>query len=202
MASLATLINEVCEDCGNRTDITAAASSAVALSIRHYDNRRWWFSEGSATFTASATSSYSLPSDFKGMDYVEVRLSNGAWDEVDRRTWPEIKQALEQTAQGIPEIYAVHDQKVHISKFPGSTNELTVRYYYRKSLTSLTASASNIWTNELSPLIRAAAAKTVSLRTLHDPELAALHAGVESSEYNNLVMENEQRVMSGTIEPH
>ena len=195
------LANDVGDDL-NRTDLTAQCSAAVMMAIRHYDQRRWWFNEGSATFTATATSTYNLPTDFRGMDYAEVRLSGGTRSRLRERDFATVKQLLEATSNGDPSVYALYDNDIWLYQFPdGTANGRVVTLYYIKNLAAITASGSNIWTGENQHLIRAAAAKTVALRTMHDPDLAAFFAQIEHDLLNTLIGENERRVTTGFSTP-
>ena len=199
--TLEVLINDVSQDL-NRTDLTAECSDAVVMCIRHYDQRRWWFNEGSATFTATATSTYRLPSDFRDLDYAEVRLSGGTRSRLRPRSFTEVKQLLESTSNGDPSIYAIYDNAMWLYQFPDSTaNGRVVTLYYVKNLASMTASGSNMWTGEYQYLIRHAAAKTVALRTIHDPDLADMFARLEGSELERMIAENERRVTTGFASP-
>ena len=67
--------------------------------------------------------------------------------------------------------------------------------------TELTAGASNAWTTDCKDLIRAFAARTVALRTLHDAELAAMQATIEQTEYMRLIDENDRRTTTGAVPP-
>ena len=156
--TLEVLINDVADDL-NRTDLTAQCSDAVVMAIRHYDQRRWWFNEGSATFTCTATSTYSLPSDLRDLDYAEVRLSGGTRSRLKSRSFSEVKQMLESTSNGDPSVYAVYDNDIYLYQFPdGTANGRVVTLYYVKNLANLTATGSNVWTGEYQYLIRHAAA--------------------------------------------
>lgn len=195
------LVNDIGDDL-NRTDLTAQCSDAAIMAIRHYDQRRWWFNEASATFTATATSTYSLPSDFRGMDRVEVRLSGGTRSEVRPRDFDTVRRLLESTSNGDPSVYAVYDNDIYLYQFPDSTaNGRVITLYYVKNLASITASGSNIWTGEYQYLIRHHAAKTVALRTIHDPDLAAMFTQLEFSELERMIAENERRVTTGFATP-
>lgn len=200
MATLSELINAVCDDL-NRDDLTAQCSDAVVMAIRHFDSKRWWFSEGSATFTTtSTTSAYPLATDFRDMDYMEVSLPGDNWQEVKETDFPTIRQMLQgQTVTGYPDKFAIYDQAVHLAYQPNDAYQ--VRYYYTKTLADLTAAGSNAWTTDCRELIQARAAKRVALTTLHDAELASMFAPVEDEAYRRLLDENDRRTSSGKTTP-
>jgi len=200
MATLSELINAVCDDL-NRDDLTAQCSDAVVMAIRHFDSRRWWFSEGSATFTTtSTTSAYPLATDFRDMDYMEVSLPGDNWQEVKEEDFGTIRQMLQgQTVTGYPDKFAIYDQAIHLAYQPNDAYQ--VRYYYTKTLADLTANGSNAWTTDCRDVIQARASKNVALTKLHDPELAAVFAPVEDEAYRRLLDENDRRTSSSKITP-
>lgn len=198
--NLGELINATADDL-MRNDLTAQCSDAVVMAIRHYDRKRWWFAETSATFTTTSTTNvYVLASDFRDMDYMEIRYPGNNWQEVKERDFALVRQMLEgQNLTGYPEIFAIRGESIHLAYQPNA--DYPVRYYYTRALGDLTAGASNAWTTDCKDLIRASAARTVALRTLHDPDLAAIHATIEQTEYMRLSDENERRVSSGKVKP-
>ena len=197
MATLSQLVNEVSDDLA-RTDLTAQCSDAVVMAIRHYDHKRWWFNEASATFTTTAsTTTYALPSDFRAVDYVEARLTGDEVQEVQPLDLPAIKKMLEGTSvTGYPEAYAIRDEKMWLAYTPNDA--YTVRLYYLRSLSELTAGASNAWTTDCKDLIRAHASRTVATRTLHDGELASFMSVIEQTELTRLLAENDKRVATNS----
>lgn len=202
MPNFSQLVNEIADDL-NRDDLTAQCSSALNLSIQHFDRKRWWFNEGSGTFTTTSnTSVYVLSTDFRKMDYVEARWPGDNWQEVHERTFPYIKKMLEgQTVTGYPQDYAIRDLKMWLAYQPNS--DYLVRYYYIKQLPgALSASASNSWTVEAPDLVRAHAAKRVALRTLHDIEMANVFQAIVTEELTALEEKNEGIVAMGRSEPH
>lgn len=198
--NLGELINAACDDL-MRNDLTAQCSDAVVMAIRHYDRKRWWFSETSASFTTTSTASvYALASDFRDMDYMEIQYPGDNWQEVRERDFAKVRQMLEgQTLTGYPEVFAIRGEAIHLAYQPNGAYH--VRYYYTRALGDLSAGASNSWTTDCKDLIRAFAARTVALRTMHDPELAAMHATIEQAEYLRLSDENERRVTTGKVKP-
>ena len=200
MTTLSELINQVCDDL-NRDDLTAQCSDAVVMAIRHFDRKRWWFAEGSQTFTTTASVSvYPLASNFRSMDYAEAQWPGENWHELRPRTLAEIKLMNQgQTTTGYPSDFAIYDQAMHLAYTPGGA--YVVRYYYQKSLSDLTANGSNEWTTDCKDLVRAHAARTVAMRTLHDMELASAMATIESEEMTRLLDENDRRTSTGFARP-
>jgi len=197
--NLGELINAVGDDL-NRTDLTSQCSDAVVMAIRHYDRKRWWFAETSYTFTTTSnTAVYSLPTNYREMDYVEVQDTGGRWSELSPATFSEVRKANEATATGLPDTYAIRDSKIHLANQPDLP--YTVKLWYCKALGTLSASASSAWTTDCADLIRAHAAETVAMRTLHDGELAQYMREVKSSEYMRLLEENDRRVSNDKVEP-
>ena len=200
MATLSELINAVADDL-NRSDMTSNCSDAVVLAIRHYDRKSWWFQEGSATFSTTASVElYPLASDFREMEYVEAKYPGDNWQEVTRSDFPSLKRKLQGvTVTGYPDEYAIYDNALYLGYAPNGS--YTVRYYYNRSLTELTADASNAWTTDGEELIKARAAKKVAMDALHDTELAGIFEASERDALNALTDENERRTTTGKIAP-
>lgn len=194
------LISAVCDDL-NRDDLTAQASDAVAMAIRQYDHKGWWFHETSYTFsTTASTAAYPLPTNFRAMDMVRVRNPGGDWQEVIPASFSAVQSMLEASATtGYPDYYAIYDSELYLGVAPNDGFE--ARLYYRRSLTDLSGGASNAWTTDAQDLIRACAAKTVALRKMHDPELASMFSSIENTEYQRLLSENDKRVSTGKSVP-
>lgn len=194
------LVNAVGDDL-NRTNLTAQCSDAVVMAIRHYDHRPWWFQDGSRSFTLTATTSvYPLPSTFRKMDYLEVAITSGNWQEIVETDYDTVKHMLEGNAPtGQPSKYVVRNTDLIVAHQPAS--EYHARMYFTQSLVDHTASASSSWTTDAKDLIRASAAKTVAARTMHDIELAQLMAEIEQSEFVRLVNENEKRTTTNKVKP-
>jgi len=202
MPTLSELINEVGDDI-QRTDLTAQCSAAVVTAIRHYDHKRWWFAEGSATFTTTSnTSIYTLPTDYRATDYIECRWPGDNYQRLRPRDFPHVKRMLEGSpvVTGYPEVYAIRDEKLWLAYQPNGAYQ--VRHYYRRTLADLTGAASNAWTTDCRDLIRAHAAKQVALRTLHDGELATMFELIRGNEERALISENQMRTSHGKIKPH
>ena len=201
MATLTELINAVTDDI-NRDDLTAQCSDAVVMAIAFYDAKPWWFAEGSATFsTTASTELYPLASDFKQMEYVEAKYPGDNWQEVTPTDFKTLKRKLQGvTVTGYPDEYAIFDQSLYLGYAPNGS--YTVRYYYQKTLVDLTANGSNTWTTDCKDLIRASAARTVAARTLHDRELVDDFAALEALEYAKLREENDRRTTTGKVSPH
>jgi hypothetical protein len=194
------LVSAVCDDL-NRSDLTAQASDAVSMAIRQYDHRGWWFHETSHTFsTTASTAVYPLPADFRSMDLVRIRQPGGDWQEVIPASFSAVQRMLEASATtGYPDYYAIYNSELYLGVAPNGGYE--ARLYYRRGLGEMSGGASNAWTTDAQDLIRAAAAKTVAIRKLHDPELASMFGSVESSEYVRLLAENDKRVSTGRSVP-
>jgi hypothetical protein len=201
MPTLSELVNNVCNEHLNRDDLTANCSAAVAQAILQFDHRRWWFSEASASFTTTSTTSvYTLPADFKSMDYVEARWPGDNWQEVRPRDFAQVRHMLEgQDVTGYPEIYAIRQEQIHVAYQPNA--EYLVREYYVKNLAALSASGSNEWTTDFADLIAAKAAKSVALRKLHDPGLAQLFAAEARELEYELIRRNDAFVAQSTVRP-
>lgn len=202
MSTLGELISAVCDDL-MRNDITAQVSDSVVLAIRHYDKSRWWFQEHTATFTTTAgVSVYPLPSDYRQMDYVEVRLPGNNDQEVRARDFTMIRKMLEGPSTGnYPEVYAIRGNEIHLAYAPNTAYVVTE--YYVRTLPELSEGASNSWTTgDGEELIRAHAAERTALRTLHDKDLAADFTPIKNDAKARMDEENLRRLTRGKVKPH
>ena len=184
-----------------RTDVSADASSAVCEALRHYGNRPWWFNESTGTFTTTASvGAYLLPSNMKRINYVEVQRSSGEWLEVYHYHIDQIQQKNEGINHtGYPEYYTVYGQEMRLAYIPDT--QYLVRYFYEQKPENLSASASNVFTMNLEPVIRSRAAWLIAKGILHDGELAQHYKDMEIDSYASLEREHEQYVGSGKIKP-
>lgn len=190
------LITNVLDDV-RRTDLTAEASAEVCNSIRHYAEKTWWFTEHTASFTTtSSVGAYLLPADFKRIAYAEVQRSSGEWIELYPRHIDEIQyknQGISHT--GYPEYYTIYGQEMRLAYIPDTA--YTIRLFYERTYTDLTAQASNVWTLNLEPLIQARASYRVAMSKLHDAELATFYKTMESEELSLAREKHEGRILSG-----
>jgi hypothetical protein len=185
-----------------RTNLTAEASASIVAAIRHYEHRRWAFNEAEHSFTTTATTAvYSLPADFRGMDYVEAEYPGDNWQEVRPRSFSYIRKLLEgQSVAGYPEHYALRDKKIHLAYQPN--NAYHVKLYYKRRLEQMSASASNGFTNEISPLIGARASWHLAMTIMHDQPLAQMFKEVEMDEVDAAQSNHEKQVSHEKIKPY
>lgn len=193
-----TITNDVLSDL-RRTDLTAEASSEVCAAIRYYAHKPWWFTETQTNITTSASvESYPLPADFASETYLEIQRSNGEYYELYHMHLNDLRRKNEGiNTNGYPENYTIYAKNLSLAFIPDQ--EYVVRMYYDRTYSTLSASASNVFTTELAPLIRARAAEKVALTKMHDTEKGAIFSQVKMSEYSELRNKHNQYVASGKV---
>lgn len=180
-----------------RTDLTADASAEVCEAIRYYAHKPWWFTETQTNITTSASvESYPLPADFASENYLEIQRSNGAYYELYHMHLNDLQRKNEGiNTNGYPEHYTIYGRNLKLAFIPDL--QYVVRMFYDRTYSTLSSSASNVFTTELNPLIRARAAYKVAFNRMHDVDLANIFKTVEGEEYKELRTKHGQYVGSG-----
>ena len=192
------LTNQVASDL-RRTDVTADASSEVVMAIKHYAHKPWWFTETQVNITTSASvESYPVPADFASENYMEIQRSNGEYYELYHMHLNDLQRKNEGiNTNGYPENYTIYGKDLKLAFIPDQ--QYVVRMFYDRTYTDLTASASNVFTTELAPLVRARAAYRVAMNKLHDAEKAAIYKAMEKEAYDELRGKHNTYVGSGFV---
>lgn len=189
MATRGALKTQILDDL-NRTDMTAAASSAISSAISHYEKERWYFLEGVTDLTTSSSAAYyALPSDLLDPDNILITLS-GKQPLVEV---PFLEMDRKDTGQyfGAPSEWTMYQNKIRVYPVPDQTYTLTIAYH--KMLDTTSDSASNAWTNVAKDLIRHRAVKEICLSKLKDIEGGQVANEQEKEEYSRLQGFNVQR---------
>ena len=200
MTTLTGLITDVLDDL-NRTDLTAAASSALSEAKEFYETERWWFNERRAKIgTEPDQERLPLPSDYLEVDNIVI-TDNG-------HSWPlkqESKYTMDRlfisgsTYKNVPERFTIYDSQIRFYPIPDATYSITMSYQFVMS--DLSASTSNVWTNELGQLIRNRASKSVYSGKLHNNERASFHAQQENEWYQKLRRRSDKYLVDGPLKP-
>ena len=185
----------------HRTDRSADVSAAISSAIRYYERERWWFLEGTATFTTSASQVYySVPSDAQTFPDTLLVTISGSKEPVLRKTYSEIDEIDSVNYTGIPNWWCYYKDKIRLYPVPNDNYVMTLSYH--KGLTELTPSASNSWTTEARDLIKYRAEWLVYKNVLWNPERAKEAKQCELDEYRSIMSQNTRRISSGTIRKH
>src|SRR5512147_2067532 len=137
MSTLTNLKNKIAEDL-HRSDCTTQRNDAVVSAIKHYERQPFWFLEGRAELTTSASQTwYGPPSDLKGFDSLLVTIS-GTKTPVDRVHSSEIDEDDPGNVTGIPSEWAYYNDNLRFYPTPNAAYVMTLSY--QRSLPTETAS--------------------------------------------------------------
>ena len=201
MATLATLKARIADELA-RTDLTSQIVYAIDDAIRHYETYPWWFLEAeSSSSTADGTAAYALPADFSRIVAATVTESGRRYP-LTAITYEEYrsKQIEETVTKSRPDEYALWAEQ--ISLYPTPDAVYTLKVNYTKALGApATDDASNEWTTECEPLIRARAKRELYLHVIRDYEEAAACAADEQQWFVRLYHRSYLQGGSGEIVP-
>jgi len=196
MSTRTDLQNRIEQDL-HRTDLSAHVSTAIDSAIRHYERKPFWFLEGRATLTTSASQTwYGVPSDLKGFDNMLVTIS-GSKDPLTRRHYVDIDEQDEGIATGTPAEWTYYQDQIRIYPIPNGQYALTLSY--KKSLPTATGSASTSWTNEGFDLLRYRSEWDIYSSYLRLPEMAASAKQSEMEAFQSIAEESGNKVSTGKI---
>lgn len=178
--TLQNVIDRIRRDYLNRpTDLEAETVRAVQAAIRHYERRRYpWTENGAATLTTvvSATT-LSVPDDFLILDGLEIQYS-GCNTDLITATFADIRRMNSVVTNNVPTHFALRGNSFHF--FPTPNSAYALNCYYVQQLPRLTAtvlSASNDWLSAAEDVIVYHAAKLVWANILrNDAEAIKMYA--------------------------
>jgi hypothetical protein len=185
-----------------RNDVSDEISAAISAAIKEYESERFWFLEGTYTFsTTASTAWYDLPDTSQIIDTVKAQIS-GNWVPLDERHYSYLDDEDTGLVTGTPAEYARYQNRMRIYPVPNSAYPMEI--YFTQETTDPTASESSVWTvrNKGYELIRARAKWDVYLNRLHDTEGAMRASAAESRAYSTLKRKNDNKVMTGKTQKH
>ncbi len=201
MSTLNELRNGIISDMAREREdgITAAVDNAIALSIRHYETQPWWFLETQADIvTVNGTEYYDLPSDFGSTEVSLVIAINSNTYPLIKRSYSYIEDVYTAGAifSGYPSDYAIYQQQIRLYPVPNGAFTATMSYVQKLGIPA-SDGASNAWTDDCEPMIRARAEWQLYSLRYHDTEAAAVAKQVEADAHTALRRQHGQRVSTG-----
>ena len=201
MSTLNELRNGIISDMAreNEEGITAAVDNAISLSIRHYETQPWWFLETQANFvTVNGTEYYDLPSDFGTTEVsIVININNNTYPLIKRHyTYLEDVYTAGTIFSGYPSDYAVFQQQIRLYPVPNGAYTATLSYVQKLGIPA-SDGASNAWTEDCEPMIRARAEWQLYSLRYHDLEAATVTKQVETDSLTALRRQHGQRVSTG-----
>ncbi|MCK5602535.1 hypothetical protein KAR91_11715 [Candidatus Pacearchaeota archaeon] len=185
----------------NRSDLTSQIEAGIANSVALYNQSRWWFNEGRAFISASASQAYyAVPSDMLDKDTMLVTIG-GSKEPLVEKSYEEIDNKDTDTYVGTPAEFCYFADQFRLYPKPNTGFTLTLSFH--KVLDPPTASASNAWTNRYIGfnLIRHATVREIAMHKMNAPNKAALASAGEKNALTALTTLNTKRMTRGRVTP-
>lgn len=197
MATLQQLKNRIEKDI-HRTDLSADVSDAISYAIDFYNKQRFWFLEGSWTFTASASqAAYAVASDLKMVDTALINIS-GSRTPLTKVHYTELDEKDDGRTFGAPSQWTFYNNSIRFYPVPDSATYIfTISYH--KSLDAPSDSGSNAWTGAGFELIRHRAAADVLLHRIWNKEEAVNAKGSEQEALFSVLDETIRKISTGKL---
>lgn len=179
----------------HRTDLTSAVQTAMANAVAKLEYDRFWFNEGRASFTATATAYFQLSTVLPTILQIdELRAwEDGTVSRLDR-TWHDALAGHDEVlTTGSPSHWAVHHQMLQLSPTPDAT--LVVE---ASGLLDLSVTA---WCSYAPSLVRAAAEVELYGLVTHDVDGLARAAQFVELERVALQRRSPMHATGGEVEP-
>lgn len=196
MSTLLDLKNKITADI-KRSDKSTQIADAITAAVRHYEREGWWFQEGQATVTTTASTTwYSVPTDFKGVDDAQITIS-GSKQPLTRVHYSEINETDTGVQTGQPAQWTYYQDQLRFYPIPNGQYNVTLSY--RKQLAEMSDASSVAWTNAAFDLIRFRAEWDVYNHDLRNKPLADITKSDELEAYFSLMKEHRSRVSAGKL---
>ena len=184
------------------SELSDEISLAVHSAIRFYEAEHNYLAEVRATApTEIAQQYYSMPDDFVELDALNVTVNLHTYP-VNIRTpqWMDAHYDSVSTYTGAPVDASIYGQELRLQPVPDATYTLEMAYRYTIA-PPLSASDSNVWTNQLQDLVRSRAKWDVFLNTMQDPERAQGQKQAEMEAFDMAERKRLRSMRSGKITP-
>lgn len=190
----------------SRDDLSTEIGDAINRAIDHYEPVRFWFNEGTGTFTTTASQqSYSSTdmsiTDIAMIDKVQCTV-NGTKYTLTPRTYDYIidVNTSSTSTTGQPCDWAWYGEKLWFYPTPDSTYTITLSY--QNSYADLSADGDyNDFTTYAEDLIEARSMWFLQAQIIKDIEGASVSKQVETDALYSLMRRTNRMVSSGSIRP-
>ncbi|MGH9877346.1 MAG: hypothetical protein ACRD5H_06890 [Nitrososphaerales archaeon] len=178
-----------------KATLSVAVRNAYISSVGHYHTHRFWFNEGHATFTTSASlAGYTLAAmsrEFANIEDVSLMQSNLPY-RILRIPWSNYTDRGGRRIFGTPNYYTIYGGILYLSPAPNATYTVEVSGVLNLTL-STCASASNVWTNEAADLMIARTKADFTLNFMKRPDEAEVYYTYERVVLRRLLDETNAR---------
>lgn len=181
--------------------LSTEVQNAVLDAVKFYQGQRFYFNEAQVNFNFSLTTSYVLSNIIPKMVAIDTLKiwQNAVPYLVERQSWMQIDSwDYETGSSNTPTDYAIHHESLRL--YPPPSVTLSAQANYHKSITlSASNSASAVWTNEASDLIRYRAKGLLYSSVLLDPQQAQVEQVLEMQVLNRLMSRTVKMISSGKV---
>lgn len=220
MSTLSVMVTRI-EDEILRTDINDNVQDSIKSAIRHYESRRFWFTEGNndadGVTTTTNSTTYTLSAEWIEIDSFTVEVSSNEYQLIPRTVdWFREINTNPTTVTGIPTDYAFHNNTFWL--YPTANGSYPLRIYGHRKITdldsegdlTLTSSSSGLWFKDGEELIRNRAKYYLYADVLENPERASFYGGEgpdgstrgrEGEALMALDRKTRAKIATGTIQP-
>lgn len=189
-----------------RDDLSSQVQLAILSAIDHYERERFYFTEGTATFSTVAGQEYYSSSDLADIatlveiDSLRITVNSTRYT-LCRRDFAYIDEiAASSTTTGDPTDFCYYKQQIRLYPTPSSVRTITMAYI--KRLTALSSSSdSNAWTTDAEEMIRMRAKADLLYNVIRDPEEAAICERGAKIAHDALCHETARRISAGRVRP-
>jgi hypothetical protein len=198
MTTYGVMIDRIEAEIG-RSDLTARVKEAILTSIKHYERRRFYFTEFIDSLSTSSSQEFYSVSDYADMSLItevdSLRINDGTYDyPLMERDWSYMEQV--QTYDGVfsdPTDYTFYSQRLRLYPIPDAGR--TIHISGVKKLASLSATTdTNAWMTDGEALIRARAKAELYAHVVHKPDKSAVMHQAELNALSELEAETWRRV--------
>lgn len=182
-----------------------AVGRAIVTAIKYMESSLYWaFKTSSVVTILDREYSVELPADFSSMVTVQFSIGNVFYslrEGFTNVTFPELLAFYNNNAQqGIPNKYAIYDNRLYIFPLASGDTPFTIYYYQKDVFYPAVDEDTSIWFNdETVDLVRMKAMERFYHDTLQSPELANTYSAAASDFAGNLMRKNNLRQNFNTL---
>lgn len=198
MATLASVRNQLLDELARTGQLTSQAHTYINQSIKHYQNKTFWFNENRIEFTStSGQEYYNLTTDFATIYNLTININTNNYP-LRPKTMNKMDELYisAENYTGYPQDYAIFNRQVRLQPVPSGAYKLTMTYKRRPEQLSAT-SATNVLIENADDLIIARAGKLMSALILQDTARAAIFQQAESEALRTHKDDTTQYQMTG-----
>lgn len=202
MATYGDMQARIADELG-RADLTTQIQNAIKTAIAFYENREWWFQEGSWTInTVIGAEHYPVPADMDSIveDGTYIIVSGNRYPMKEESYQWIVENIFNTSLVGWPEKFAIFNELIWT--YPLADNVYPMVFAGWKRLPELTdPNTSNDWTTTCEGLIRTRAKWDIALHVIRNYDLADRMKAAEMEALKNVEDRNVQQASSGKIKP-